>query len=100
MKLVITPSAQRQIDNQFQYGVARHGHRTAQRTFSRVERFFLTTLVEYPRTGTYIAAKQIYERLIPRTPFVVIYRLETTQDIVRVLGVFHHAQNWADFDPD
>ena len=100
MKLVITPTAQHQIDNQAQYGIARHGHRTAQRTFSRVERFFAPTLVEYPRTGTYIAAKQIYERLIPRTPFIVIYRLEDTRDTLRVLGFFHHAQNRDEFDAD
>ena len=100
MKLIITPSAEAQIDHQFAEGIARHGIKTAEKTFARVERFFAQTLAAYPRAGTFIAEPKLYEWYITRTPFIIIYRVETDADIVRVLGFFHHAQDRSGFDPD
>ena len=61
MKLIITPSAEAQIDHQFAEGIARHGIKTAEKTFARVERFFAQTLVAYPRAGAFIAEPKLYE---------------------------------------
>lgn len=99
MKLVITPRAQAQIEHQLSYGIERHGLRTAQRTFTRVEKFF-RDIVMFPRTGTALPVGDLYESIVPRTPFVVIYRVEAAQEIVRVVGFFHHAQERSDFSPD
>ncbi len=74
MNFVITPKAQTQIEHQLSLGIDRHGLATAQKTFTRVERFFATTLVDYPRTGTFLPDKRLYESLIPRTPFVYLSR--------------------------
>lgn len=100
MKLVITPQAQAQIDHQLGYGIERHGLKTAQRTFTRVERFLRDVVLAYPRTGTALPIMDLYETIIPRTPFVVIYRIEAMNDIVRIVGFFHHAQERGDFSPD
>ena len=99
MNVVITPKAQTQIEHQLSFGIDRHGLATAQKTFTRVERFFATTLVDYPRTGTFLPDRRLYESLIPRTPFVVIYRIEPDPQLVRVLGFFHYAQDRTEFKP-
>jgi hypothetical protein len=41
----------------------------------------------------------LYETMIPRTPFVIIYRIEDQHDIVRILGFFHFARDRTKFDP-
>jgi plasmid stabilization system protein ParE len=99
MRLLITPRAQHQIDHQIEYGTERYGKRTNERTFGRVERFLLETLVRFPRIGTFLPEVGLYQTTISRTPFVVIYRIEEQDDIVRVLGFFHAAQDRTKFDP-
>ena len=100
MKVVITPTAQRQIDSQISFGIERFGRRVAELTFGRISRFFATTLADYPKSGRSLATQNLHETLIPRTPFVVIYRIEAEADIVRVLGFFHYAQDRTNFEAD
>ena len=100
MKIVITPRAQEQIDNQLAYSVARFGVRTAGKTADRIERFLNDTIAAYPRTGTSLLKPGLYESIIPHTPFVVIYRIEEQIGIVRVLALFHHAQDRSGFEAD
>jgi plasmid stabilization system protein ParE len=99
MRLIITPRAQAQIDHQIEYGTARYGKLTNERTFARVERFLTGSLVAFPRIGTWLPTVGLYETIIPRTPFVIVYRIEHENDIVRLLGFFHRAQDRRKFDP-
>jgi plasmid stabilization system protein ParE len=98
MKLIITPRAQAQIEHQIEYGTARYGKQTNERTFARVERFLTGTLVAFPRIGTHLPTTGLYETIMPRTPFVTD-RIENQDDIVRLLGFFHRAQDRRKFDP-
>ena len=100
MKIVITPNAQAQIDNQLAYSVARYGTRAAEKTAARIEHSFNEVIGIYPRTGTFFKKLDLYETVIPRTPFVVIYRIDDEISTVRILGFFHHAQDRSDFEPD
>jgi len=100
MILIITPHAQAQIDRQLSYGIERHGLKTAQRTFSRVDSYLRDVVLAYPRTGKPLPMINLYETIIPRTPFVVVYRVESDKDLVRVVGFFHGAQDRQDFTPD
>ncbi|MEQ1714361.1 MAG: type II toxin-antitoxin system RelE/ParE family toxin [Hyphomicrobium sp.] len=100
MKLVITPRAQAQIDHQFAYGIERHGLKTAQRTFTRVETFLRDVVLTYPRTGAALPLANLYESIIPRTPFVVIYRVDDSIETVHIVGFFHHAQEREGFTPE
>jgi plasmid stabilization system protein ParE len=93
MKLIITPRSQAQIDHQIEYGTARYGRPTNERTFARVERFLIESLAVFPRTGTFLPDVGLYQTMIPRTPFVIIYRVEDQHDIVRILSFFHSAQD-------
>ena len=99
MKLVITPRAQAQIEHQLSYGIERHGLATAQRTFSRVDKFLRGTVLAFPRTGSALPLPDLFESIIPRTPFVVIYRIEAGRDVVRIVGFFHNAQDRSGFAP-
>ncbi len=99
MRLIITPGAQDQIDHQIEYGTERYGKLTNERTFGRVERFLREILADFPRIGTFLPEVGLYQTTIPRTPFVVIYRIEDQNDVVRVLGFFHSAQDRSSFDP-
>jgi plasmid stabilization system protein ParE len=102
MNLIFTPAAEAQLDHQMAYSRARYGGATAARTFARV-RSFLANLSAQPRIGTCLD-NGLYESPIPRTPFVILYRLEpplpAPTAIVRILGFFHGAQDRADFAPD
>ena len=93
MKVVITPRAQVQYDNQLRYGIARHGERTALRTFARVNESLSNTIALFPHFGGAIAERGLYARQIPRTPFVVVYRIDERNDVVDVIGFYHHAQD-------
>jgi plasmid stabilization system protein ParE len=99
MKVVLTDTAEAQLSHQFLSGIERFGFATAQKTFKRVDRFFATTLTDYPRTGTYLPREDRYEWPIPGTPFVILYRIEENSQIVRVLGFFYYSQSRTDFDP-
>src|SRR4029078_1589255 len=98
MKVVLSARVEADIANQLQYGVDRFGPRVAERTFSRVYRFLFEFLPAYPYSGNYVDERNVYEVWIARTPFVIFYRVES--DTITVLALFHHAQNWAAFDPD
>ena len=100
MKLVVTSRARAQIDHQMRFSMHHHGPRTAHRTFSRVEAYLSNVVTMFPRSGRSVQGPDIYERAVPRTPFVVIYRINEENDMVQLLGYFHHAQDRADFDPE
>ena len=93
MKVIIGPTAQRQIDHQLQFSVEKFGLQTAEKNFGRVEFYFAATLANFPRTGRRLSQPNLYESMIARTPFVVIYRIEPEHDTVRVLGFYHYAQD-------
>lgn len=100
MKVVLSARVEADIVAHLEYGIERHGRRTAQRTFARVDAFLHSFLPSYPRTGKHIAAAGIYESWIARTPFIVMYRIEPDETTITVLALFHHAQDRAAFDPE
>ena len=61
--------------------------------FRRVRKFLFWSLPAHPRFSVYRADKDVYERFIPRTPFVVFYRVNLDLDEWTVVAVFHHAQD-------
>ena len=99
MKVVITPRAEADIANQHEWGRQRFGEVVADRTFDRLRGFIETSLADHPRTGKRLSVADLYEAWVPRTPFVVFYRVDIAADTVWVVAVFHHAQQRSDFDP-
>jgi plasmid stabilization system protein ParE len=100
MIVVVTPEVQAQIDHYFHYGVEWFGVQTAQRTLERIERFLATLIADHPKPGTYLPKRGIYETWIPKTPFVILYRVIEANQTLRVVGFFYGSQSRAGFDPD
>ena len=99
MKVIITPRAETDIAEQQAWGIGRFGPATADRTFERVADFLEKHLSDFPRAaGNQIPERDLWEAPVPGTPFINFYRIEPG-DIVRVLALFHHAQNRSTFQP-
>jgi plasmid stabilization system protein ParE len=96
MRVVYTPTATRQIENQISYLVSQGAQRAAAAAHQRITSFIHDFLARYPKAGQLIPEKQIYEIWIPRTRFIVFYRIEA-RDTLRILALFHSAQDRAGF---
>ena len=93
MRIVLSERVEAELERHFAYGVEKFGRPVAERTFRRVRRFLSESLAAYPRVGVYRSERDIYEAVIPRTPFVAFYRIDTAADILTVVAFFHHAQD-------
>jgi plasmid stabilization system protein ParE len=93
MKVVFSERVEAELERHFAYGVQKFGRPVADRTFRRVRRFLLESLAAYPRVGIYRSERDIYEVVIPRTPFVVFYRIDNAAGLLTVVAFFHHAQD-------
>ena len=100
MKVIVTPRAEADILHQHAWGEQRFGATVANRTFDHVRRHLEVALATHPRTGKRLGSSGLYESWIPRTPFVIFYRIDDLSDTVWVLALFHHAQDRGSFDPD
>ncbi len=99
MKVVFTVNAREDIERRFAYSVENFGTSTAERIFNRVDRFIHDTLAHFPRTGR-PHPSGVLETWVPRTPFFIIYRIDTAAGTLTVLAVFHHAQDRTSFTPE
>jgi plasmid stabilization system protein ParE len=99
MKIVYTPRAERQIEILLAIGIERFGARDAARTISRMRKFIRQTVGLFPRTSRYHADIDTFETWVPGTPFIVYYRLEDGEKLIRVVAVFHHGKDRAGFVP-
>ena len=99
MKVVYTQTAARQIESQIAYLVSQHAHAAAVRARARIESFISNFLIHHPRAGKHIPEKGIYEFWIPRTRYVLMYRIEP-EDVLRILALYHTSQDRSGFDPD
>jgi plasmid stabilization system protein ParE len=99
MKIVYAPRAERQIEILLAIGVERFGAKDAARAISRMRKFIRQTVGHFPRTSRYHANIDAFETWVPGTPFIVYYRLEDAARLIRVVAVFHHGKDQADFVP-
>ena len=100
MKVVFTPRAEADLARHLDYGIQHFGRPVAERTLRRLITYLDPFLVTYPRTATFHPEIDAFETWVPKTPFVIFFRLHPEHDILRVLAIFHHAQDRSQFDPD
>ena len=99
MKVRFTEVAASQFEEQIDC-ITSHGSSVAARKVKdRILSYIYDFLSTFPRAGRFIKDKAIFETVIPGTNYVLFYRLEE-QEILRVLAVFHGAQDRSNFDPD
>jgi plasmid stabilization system protein ParE len=99
VRIDLAPLARRQFASQIQDLVDRHAHRAAARLKTRVMDFLKGHLARFPRAGRPIPYPNTHETWIPRTPYVVIYRINDDRQEIVVLALFHVAQDRSRFEP-
>jgi plasmid stabilization system protein ParE len=100
MNLVIAPRAEQDIKGQLEFGVRTFGRETAERTLEKIFDFLEGVLVQFPRSGNFNPETKTFETWIPKTPFVVFYRLDQQKNDLIVVALFHHAQDRSKFESD
>jgi len=100
MRVLLSTRVETDIARQLQFGMDHFGTLIAERTFARVDRFLFQFLPAHPFTGKYLDDRQIYEVWIAKTPFVVFYRVNSENETITVLALFHHAQDRGAFDSE
>jgi plasmid stabilization system protein ParE len=93
MRVVLSERVEAELAHHFAYGIEKFGRLVAERTFGRVRRFLLESLAAFPRVGVYRSGRDVYEVVIPRTPFIAFYRIDASADVLTVVALFHYAQD-------
>ena len=99
MKVVYTPTARRHIETQLAYLIDKGAAAPARRLRHRITSFVTDFLARHPRACRYIGERDIFETWIPRTPYVIIYRVSEKSDTLTVLALFHAARDRTNFNP-
>jgi plasmid stabilization system protein ParE len=87
MRIILSLRADAEIEDKFNYGAERFGDSVAERTFSRVRHMIFQTIPAQPEAATYDEDRDLFERVIPHTPFVVIYRYDSDAKEITVLSL-------------
>ena len=87
----LTPEAERALGDQVDYLVAKDATMAAQALAARVETFLTQTLAAYPRTGSHIIDREVWETWIPNTRLVAWYVFDA--NALTVLTFWHTAQD-------
>jgi plasmid stabilization system protein ParE len=93
MKVIFAKRAEFELEHHLAYGTEKFGRLVAERTFKRVRRFLLESLATFPRLGVYQPERDVYEVVIPRTPFIAFYRIDESADLLTIVALFHYAQD-------
>lgn len=91
MRIVVAPRARRDLANKLGYLVDKGATAAARRLERRLTRFLVDTITCYPRSGTFIAHRELWETWVPGTRIVIWYRF--TQDELQIVRVWHTSQD-------
>lgn len=89
MRVVWRESALADVERAVGY-IALENPRGAEQQLSRIEQH-VQVLVDHPRMGRVGRVTGTRELVVPRTPFVIVYRLDGDVELIRIL---HGAQLW------
>ena len=91
MKITVAPAARRDLERQLTYLVDHSAATAARRLEQRLLTFIDRTLATYPRMGTFVGHRDLWEVWIPGTRLVLWYRF--TGDELQIVRVWHSAQD-------
>ena len=82
---IFAPRAQHDLQSQIDHLLQQGAFTPAEDLASRVESFVARFLAVHPKTGVFLAHRNLWESWIPRTNLVLWYRFsDTTLEIARV----------------
>lgn len=91
MKIILSPEASADLDQQIDYLLAQHAVEPAHRLKSRIADFLANHLAVYPLTGRFIAHRHLWECWVPGTRLVVWYRVN--DDRLEIARFWHTSRN-------
>lgn len=90
MKLALHVEAQNDLNELLAHFAARSGRLYAEQHLQRIETT-LKTIESHPKSGVFDATPDVYTVWVPRTRFIVFYRIVPQDDRVLVLAIIDHA---------
>ena len=91
MKVTLDPRAADEPASQVAYLLDNHAVLAAARLKARCDAFFETFLARHPRTGKYIAERDVWETWIPGTRLALWYRFTTEE--LQIIRIWHAGQD-------
>ncbi len=98
MRVLFTETAAGQLEAQIAYIASEGSLDAALRIKERVLSFIYGFLTAYPKASRFVEEMAVYEAVIPRTNYVLFYRIEEP-DTLRILALFHGRQERTGFTP-
>ena len=92
MQVVFHEAARDDLNELIDYVSIRAGQIIADKQLERVQSAF-ATIGQFPRASRYHHQLDVYESWLPRTRFIVFYRILASAELVVVLAIIDHAQN-------
>ena len=92
MRIKLSRRAAAQLEYHFEAGAGRFGPLIAGRTFARVRHAIFDLLPANPELGAHRPNRDIFEFIVARTPFVVFYRYDRSDEIT-VVAIFNQSQD-------
>ncbi len=93
MKVLLSERAEFEFERHFSFGIEKFGLSVAERTFKRTRRFLFDVLAAHPRIGAHRPRRDVYEIVIPSTPFIAFYRIDAEAEMLTVVALFHYAED-------
>lgn len=91
MKVVLSPRAIRDLDNQIQFLLDHHAKKAARDLKTRVMTFLRETLSSTPHFGVFVEHRNLFETWIPETKLVIWYRI--TDGRIEIARFWHTSQD-------
>ena len=91
MKIAFDRTAESELASQIDYMIEQGAGRAGRRLEQRLIHFLQNTIVRYPRSGTFVAHRDLWETWVPHTRFVIWYRFTT--DELQVVRLWHSSQD-------
>lgn len=90
-RLVLTDEANRRLQSQIDFLLDRHRTQDARVLRQRVASYLSNSLAHFPKTGTFIAKRRLWESWIPGTRIVAWYQFD--EDTLTVLTFWNTSQD-------
>ena len=90
-RIVTTKEAETCLANQLDHLIDHHAPATAEKLKERFDSYLVNHVAAFPRTGRYLAQRDLWETWIPRTRLVIWYRFNNEELVI--LSVWHTSQD-------
>jgi toxin ParE1/3/4 len=91
MKIILSPTAHRDIKSVYDYIVKQNTKPVAKKVLASVENM-IDHLAEYSQLGKVGRIKNTRELTVPQLPFIIIYQIHA--DYIAIISIIHTSRKW------